>query len=331
MILPVALIYSLVSLYTAQAAPASDFNTACEDVTYTVETVEYKNGTQFLSSETCKNQDTSTICEFGPVAYRWTAIPLASENLKGAVYNLSQIADAANAKLGSSTSTSLTASAQLNSDIVSGSHNCTGVLECGLLVKAEYVDITGTRSFDPSCKAPKPSEPFKISLPKLQYVPGPTNEPKARFHHIPCYRGPAPTDPNIKMDACPSTEPWTEQIIPFDNEGGKTIPGPFAKLIGMAPHGAGDRYRIRFNSDNPNFGVRGQKLLEALNKDVYEAGVATAHAHNWQEGPDGFSDIAEFDFDPEQGERSNSRDAVCRKVALVAESVSKLGGLTSKG
>ncbi|KAL8853096.1 MAG: hypothetical protein Q9221_001978 [Calogaya cf. arnoldii] len=209
MILSAALIYSFVSLCTAQAASASDFNAACKDTTYTVETVEYKNGTQFLSSETCKNQ--------------------------------------------------------------------------------------------------------------------------ARFHHLPCYRGPAPTDPNIKMDACPSTEPWTEQIIPFDDEGGKTIPGPFVKLIGKAPHGAGDRFRVRFNGDNPNFGVRGQKLLEALNKDVYEVGVATAHAHNWQEGPDGFSDIAEFDFDPEQGERSYSRDAVCRKVALVAESVSRLGGLTSKG
>ncbi|KAI4281516.1 MAG: hypothetical protein L6R38_003642 [Xanthoria sp. 2 TBL-2021] len=253
--------------------------------------------------------DPNAVCDIGPGNWdRWAVIPLVSENLGGAVYNLSQIAEAANSKLGGET----TASGQING--ASLNNTCAGVSECGLLVTPQYVHITGTRTFGPSCNAPQASEQYQISLPKQDN----SISLSADVETKPCYKGAAPTAQTTIKDACLSTEPWTEQIVPF--EGG--IAGPFAKLIGKQPHGSGYRYRVRFNSDNPAFGVRGQALLAALNKGVFEAGAGTAHAHNWQEGPDGFSDVAEFDFDAPDG---TSLDNTCRHVAAAVESVSKIG------
>ena len=131
-----------------------------------------------------------------------------------------------------------------------------------------------------------------------------------------CYKGAAPAGQS-DMVACPTMDPWTEQVVP-----NVVAAGTFAKLAGESPHGSGRRYRIRFNSDNTKFGTKGQALLTALNDKVYKAGAATAYAGNWQEWTDSLSDIAEFDFDAPDG---TSLANTCNAVAGALESVSGLG------
>lgn len=132
-----------------------------------------------------------------------------------------------------------------------------------------------------------------------------------------CYKG---SDvPSNGMAACPDVEPWTEQIV-LSNYVDYPA-GEFAKLEGKSPHGMGERFRVRFNTDNAKFGTRGLKLLEAVNKQVYDAGIATAHAGNWQEWTDGLSDVAEFSFDA--SDRYNLVQ-VCRAIAGALDSVSGL-------
>ncbi|KAL8685878.1 MAG: hypothetical protein Q9224_005632, partial [Gallowayella concinna] len=189
---------------------------------------------------------------------------------------------------------------------------CEGELECGLIVTPYYVHITGTREFGASCNAPQPSEKFEMWLPQL-------GDGGARIEYAPCAKG---TTNGLSL--CPDVTPWAEQIV-LSGSDPNFAAGEFAKLESSGPHGLGTRYRVRFNSDNTKFGIRGQALLKAVNERVYPAGSATAHAHNWQEWTDEFSDIAEFDFDAKNG-RSDAD--LASEIASVVDSVS---GLANSG
>lgn len=219
----------------------------------------------------------------------------------------SQIANDANGKLGEAGAASgqLTGGAQ--------SSYCDKALECGLTVTPQYVHVTGTRNFGASCNAPQPSEAFEMWLPQQTTIAVGTI---AVVDVARCYKGDAPTG-GTDMAACPSSDAWSEQVVP------NNLPaGTFAKLKGTSPHGQGYRFSIRFNSDNTKFGTGGQTLLDALNDKVYKAGAATAYAGNWQEWSDALSDIAEFNFDAPDGK---SLFNTCTAVSLALESVSGIG------
>ncbi|KAG6989886.1 hypothetical protein G7Y79_00062g093640 [Physcia stellaris] len=309
-----ALLVSLACLRNTLAVPVPDIDAAaCTDIKYTVDKAEKVVGQTFLSDLSCKNDfsaDKNGRCNIGPTQWRhWAVIPLVSKNLVGAgsTYNLSQIADDANGKLG-------------YADAVPGqltggpsTFYCDKALECGLTVTPQYVHVTGTRSFGASCNAPQPSDAFEMWLPLATLTAGGT---EALITAARCYKGNAPTG-ETEMAACPSSDAWSDQVVP------NILPaGTFAKLDRTSSHGQGYRFSIRFNSDNTKFGIKGQTLLNALNDKVYKAGAATAYAGNWQEWSDGLSDIAEFNFDAPDGTTLSN---TCAAVSSALESVSGIG------
>ncbi|KAL8948850.1 MAG: hypothetical protein Q9222_004991 [Ikaeria aurantiellina] len=319
----ITLILSLACLHNTHAVPVPAFDAStCTDVQFRVDSAEAVAGKTFLSSETCKNDFSpggNPRCKIGTDNYnRWAVVPLVSKNLVGAsaTYNLSQIANDANSKLSITVADPASAAPGQLTGGSAAAYCDGGADECGLTVTPRYIHVSGTRIFGPACQAPQPSEPYEMWLPILLNT---ASGAHAQIETAQCNKG-DPSAYQTQYPACPDGDPWAEQVVPND-----LPPGPFAKISSTAPHGSGLRFRVRFNSDSTEFGVRGQDLLAALNEQVFRGGKATALAGNWQEWADGLSDIADFNFD------APGDTALADTCSAVAETVGSVSGIALSG